>query len=193
MKRTLLPLLLFALACGDGNLLQPDQNMGITPHGPPTVLAADHHAVEKWTFQTDVTFVGPVIGDLTPHVTPSGVIHAGYTVNHFRMDSEDIVGDWYFKGKYHINMENGKGRSIGGTILGEITWSKIGKVGTFECVGAYKIENYPDPAAFIQYGNVSGCQGTGDFEGMKMKGYLTNEANPGLGFATIYDFTGEIW
>lgn len=193
MRRALLPILLFSLACGDGNLLQPEADLAVTGDPPGTVVTADKASGEKWAFQTDVIFVGPVVGDPDPNITPSGVLHAGYTVNKFRMESDDLIGDWYFMGKYHINMENGSGRSIGATIRGEITWSKIGKVGTFDCVGSYKIENYPDPTAFIQYGNVSGCTGTGDFEGMKMKGYLTNEAVPGLGFATIYDFTGEIW
>lgn len=74
-----------------------------------------------------------------------------------------------------------------------ITSSALGQ-GTFECTATLKIENflldpYPGPD-FIQYGNFSGCRGTGDFAGMKMKGYGSNQPNPGI---FIYWFWGEMW
>jgi hypothetical protein len=63
--------------------------------------------------------------------------------------------------------------------------------GTFDCTATGTIEDYlPPDYAFLQYGSLTGCHGTGDFEGMHMKGRFTNEANPGIG---DYDFWGVLW
>jgi hypothetical protein len=65
--------------------------------------------------------------------------------------------------------------------------------GTFACNASFKIENFPTDET-IQYGTVGGCDGEGDFEGMRLRYYVTNEANPGMGGpGTIYDFRGKIW
>jgi hypothetical protein len=39
----------------------------------------------------------------------------------------------------------------------------------------------------------TGCHGTGEFEGMRMRAWISNEADPGTGGDTVYDLWGEIW
>ncbi len=63
--------------------------------------------------------------------------------------------------------------------------------GMFECNATFKIEGYPD--SFTQSGNLAGCQGSGDFEGMHLWSHLDNKAHPGLFDVAIYDFHGVIW
>jgi len=142
-------------------------------------------------FVAQVTFVGTVDPGFTK-VTPSGVIHGTDLVNEWAV-AGDLVGRWYFMGKYHINTGTGAGRSVTIPAWFEIQSSKWGMTGTFECNASFRIENFPTDA-FIQYGTVGGCRGAGDFAGMNLRYYVTNEANPGMGGpGTIYDFRGVIW
>jgi len=179
MGRTaILPFLALALACGD-TPLQPTEDLA-----PDAVAQAK---AAKTPFASQLTLVGPVEpGDV--RISHSGVLHGTDLVNEFAMTG-DLVGSWFFIGKYHINPNNGKGRSIGNPGLVVITSPMVG---TFECKGGGKIENWPTDD-FIQYGNQRGCKGTGDYEGMRMKARISNEANPGLGAGAIYDLWGEIW
>jgi hypothetical protein len=40
---------------------------------------------------------------------------------------------------------------------------------------------------------MSGCKGTGSFEGKRMKGLISNQNDPGLFLDSTYDFWGKIW
>ncbi|HZD04655.1 MAG TPA: hypothetical protein VE173_07050, partial [Longimicrobiales bacterium] len=98
--------------------------------------------------------------------TPSGIDHYSGYVNRFDMTG-DLVGHWWFQGTVHWNTRSGKVTDFSRPVLVEINASALGKVGTFECVGSFHIRDYPGPD-YVQEGNVTGCHGTGDFEGMKM-------------------------
>jgi hypothetical protein len=128
------------------------------------------------------------VGTVEPgdtRLSHSGVLHGTDLVNEFAM-AGDLEGTWFFQGKYHINLNNGKGHSIVGPSLLVITSPGTG---TFECHGSAKIEHF-GTSEQIQYGSGVGCHGTGDYEGMRMKSLISNEANPGT---SIYDLWGEIW
>ena len=141
-------------------------------------------------FFAEITFVG-TLEPGEARISPSGVIHTTGLVNEWAMHG-DLVGPWYFVGKYVLNPKTGTGRSISIPIWFEIQDSKWGMTGTFECNATFKIEGYPD--AFTQSGNLAGCHGSGDFEGMNLWSRVNNEAHPGLGGPeTIYDFHGVIW
>jgi hypothetical protein len=183
-----LPLLALAFACSDGNPLLPDDEAFFTSESLIVSHAPGQNA--KWSFHSEVTFVGPVGEPVIPRPTPSGVLHSDGLYNEFEMNG-DLNGSWFFIGKAQANPKNGMGRSLGALILVDITGSDLG-VGTFECKTSAKIENYPDFATFIQYGNVTGCKGTGAFEGRQMKAYVTNKDHPGL-ITGVYEFSGEIW
>ena len=138
---------------------------------------------QKWHFEAVLTFIGTVEpGDV--RVTPSGIIFGTDLINAFEMTG-DLEGVWYFIGKFRANPRDGRGRSIAMPVLLELTSPGIG---TFECSATGKIEGFP--LEIIQYGNQTGCHGTGDFEGMKMRARFTNEANPGI---ATYELIGEMW
>jgi hypothetical protein len=101
---------------------------------------------------------------------------------------EGLTGFWYFIGDYILDLKSGKGGSRARPALFVIEESALG-TGYFECVATAKIEGFTG-LEYIQYGNFAGCHGFVDFEGMRMKGYLSNEANPGT---DIYDMWGEVW
>ncbi len=67
-----------------------------------------------------------------------------------------------------------------------------GMTGTFDCTSSFKIENFPT-SDFTQVGLFTGCHGTGDFEGMNLWAYVSNEDHPGLGDTATHDFHGVIW
>lgn len=184
---TALPLLVLAAACADAGMVQP-----VPEDSPDLVLLADAPGTKVpggWEFFTQVTFVGTLEPGET-RITPSGVMHVKDLVNLWLMNG-DLNGSWYFQGDVNLNLNNGMGRSRSLPMLAVIEASPWG-TGTFECNASFKVENYPD--AFTQSGVISGCHGTGDFEGKRMKGYLTNEANPGFGGPDApYDFRGVIW
>jgi len=187
MRKVLfLPSFPLLFACADGTPLQPDLQ-----EGQRLLSVAQSPGPDGgWSFQTDAVLVGPVEPGTT-RATPSGVMHIDGVVNESAMTG-DLNGSWFFIDKFHAFSKQARGRSIPSPVLIVITESDLGS-GIFECAGSFKFENYPDFETFIQYGNVSGCHGTGDFAGMRMKAYLTNEADPGLGFVTTYDFSGKIW
>ena len=191
MRRlALLSVLVLAAACPEVPVVQPVLD------GPAAdaVVTADRFAQVNGglQFSVEVRFVGTV-EPATLHPVQSEVLHGRGVVNEWSVEG-DMSGPWYFIGDYKVNPKNGMGRSIAAPALFIVEESKWGMTGTWECRNSFKIENWPDPRAFIQYGNLTGCHGTGAFEGMKMKGRMTNEDHPGLGDAlTIYDFWGVIW
>lgn len=177
------------LACGDG-LVAPGQDraseLDISDARAAQSLL-DLEPGEKWAFASQLTLVGTVdAGD--QRVNAGGILHIDGLINEFAMTG-DLVGSWFFQGQGHINLNNGRGRSVSSPAL--LVIASPG-VGTFECPATGKLEFFPT-ADFIQYGNHTGCHGTGDFEGMRMRAWISNEANPGTGGDTIYDLWGEIW
>jgi len=186
-KLVFLPLLTLALACGDGNPLQPDDQASLTPEQPDLMVSQAPGQNAKWSFHAVAD--NPAFQGLDDAwTTPSGVDHYSGYVNRFDIWG-DLVGYWWFQGDVHLNTRNGKARTISRPVLVEIWESGLGKAGAFECVGTFKIEDR-FTEDFIQYGNMTGCHGTGDFEGMKMNAYVTNENDPGT---STYQLWGEIW
>ena len=176
-------LLVLAAACADAGMLQP-----VPEDSPDLVLTADAPGMKVpggWEFVATATFLGTVEpGEI--RVTPSGVIHVKDLVNEFRMEG-NLNGYWYFQGDYNLNPNTGMGRSRALPALFVIEASAVG-VGTFECNSSFKIEDFS--TALVQYGVTSGCVGTGDFAGKRLKGFSTNEANPGV---FVYELRGVIW
>ena len=177
----LLPGLVVCFACSE--IAAPDA----PAVDPLSELIASQDArgagADKWQFEATLTF----IGTLEPEeirITPSGVIHGTDLVNAFEMTG-DLEGTVYFIGKYHLNPKTGMGGSVAAPNLIEIT--SPGQ-GAFECRSSYKLEGFP--TAVVQYGVLTGCAGSGDFAGMRMKAWTSNEANPGV---YVYEFVGEIW
>ena len=185
-------LLLFAFACTDANMVQPEPDPSVNPALSADPFSNVHGGME---FTAQMVFVGTVNpADL--HITPSDVWHGSGLANEFQLTG-DIEGLGYFQGDYHINTNNGKGRSISQPSLTVIEGSTWGMTGTFVCNNTSRIQDFSltDPETMMQAGNMTGCLGTGDFEGMRMNVRLSNEANPGNGGAevTFYDFWGVIW
>jgi len=178
-----LSLLVLAAACADAGMLQP-----VPEDSPDLVLLADAPGTKVpggWEFVATATFLGTVEpGEI--RVTPSGVIHVKQVINEFGMEG-DLEGYWYFQGDYNLNPKTGMGRSRALPALFVIEASAVG-VGTFECNNSFKIEDLS--TAIVQHGVTSGCLGTGDFAGKRLKAFSTNEANPGV---PVYQFRGVIW
>ncbi len=185
MRRTgALSVIALLAACAEGTVVQPEVA------GPPEpALAAAYSQIPNvpggMEFTAIITHVSVIDPGVT-HVTPSGVIHVSGIVNEWAMTG-DLSGPFYFIGGYQIDPKTGMGRSVGKPVVFEIQASRWGMVGSFTCNGAFRIENFP---AITQYGTAAGCHGTGDFEGMLLKAYISNEANPG---GIAYDAYGVIW
>ena len=188
MQRLLfLPLLGFLIACGDVNPMQPGDDPGITEETLSTMTSQEPGENAKWSIHAMAN--NPVLQGLDDFwTTPSGIAHYSGYINRFDMGG-DLTGYVYFMGDVHTNTRSLKGRTMARPFFFDIRSSVMGKIGTFACVGTFKILGFPGPE-YVQYGNVTGCQGTGDFAGMSMKGYTSNELNPGT---DLYDFWGEIW
>ncbi len=187
-----LSILALAMACTDANVTQPESLVALdaaTPGEPQLTTINGRFTAPKagWKFQAQLVFTGPIAaGEMS--MTPSGVMHVTGAINAF-----DIIGDLEgsntFNGNYHIDTKTGRGGAI--NLHGTFELTSPG-VGTFECGGSsFRIEGYLPPAyAFVQSGNMAGCNGTGAFEGMHMKGQFTNEGDPG---SSTYDVWGVIW
>lgn len=186
-KLTVLAVLSFVAACTASDArLTPDP---VSPGEPQLTTINDRFTTPSsgWEFQARLVFTGPIAaGELS--MTPSGVMHVTGAANAFDIVG-DLVGTNTFVGNYQIDTRSGRGRAINteGTFV-----LTAPAVGTFECGGSsYLIEEYlPPDYLFVQSGNFAGCNGTGAFEGMHMKGQFTNQANPGVG---DYDMWGVIW
>jgi len=186
-KLLCLVLLGSAVACEDGNPMQP-QGEPVVEKGPiPAAASQDPGENAKWSIHALAN--NAVLQGLDDFwTTPSGIAHYSGYVNRFDMWG-DLNGYAWFIGDVHSNTRLLKGRTIARPFLLEVHSSVMGKAGTFECVGTFKLLGVPGPE-YVQYGNLTACQGTGDFEGMMMKGYTSNELNPGT---DLYDLWGEIW
>jgi len=186
-KLALLSLLILALACGDGNPLQPDDQASLTSDQPGLVVSQAPGQNAKLSIHAMAG--NPVLQGLDDFwTTPSGIAHYSGYVNRFDMWG-DLTGSAWFIGDVHSNTRSAKGVTMARPFFFHVTSSVMGKVGTVECVGTFRLLGYPGPE-FVQYGNLTGCHGGGDFEGMSMKGYTSNELQPGTG---TYDIWFEIW
>lgn len=174
------------VGCTDGGVLQPEPDLATVAAVP------DHSQFAKiqggMAFQTRLNFVGPLDAGET-WMTPGGIMHVLGAANLFQFqEGGPLEGTWTFSGKWHLNTKTGKGKSINVDGISVLT---VPGEGTFDCTVTGIIEDYLPPAyAFIQYGNFTGCQGTGELAGLHMKGRFSNESNPGIG---DYDFWGVIW
>ena len=183
-KLNVLPFLLFALACGDSTLVEPPAETELD-----LVVTADRAVRTEYTFQANRDWsCGEAEGCLpaTVRYTPSGV---GF-FNDFRalfVVTGGLVGDLWVMADIKINLNNGKG-TASGTAFFDLTEPGVG---TFECQVHADYEGYNAASSFryVEHARYSSCEGTGDFEGKKMKAWLNNEANPGL---AIVDGVAEI-
>ena len=178
------------VGCADAGLVQPEAEVSLSP----VMAAAPAGSIKNgMEFVSTLQFVRTVEAGAIRD-TPGVMQHGLDWVNEFRMEG-DLEGFWYFQGDYHANLKTGAGRSIAKPALIDIQSSRWGMIGTFECNLSAKWEylDLSDPLSStqIQYGNTTGCKGSGDFAGMRMNAYFTNEASPG--FLGIYDFSGVIW
>ena len=158
-KLLLLPILALALACEEAPNHQADADPLFAPASRQLMVL---NAVE--------TFDQPYTGDIT--VTPSGILHMRNIHNGFVV-SGDLEGYNHVYGQAMIDTRTGRGEASG-TSLYELTSPGVG---TLECTWKSKLYDYP---VFLQYAKYT-CNGTGYFEGMKVKIYGNNDANPGVG------------
>jgi hypothetical protein len=184
MRKVLFPLLLLAaLACTDSSVLEPpvQQEMSLE-------VAASSVLRTEYSFQASRDWsCGIEEGCLpgTERYTPSGVAFFEDFKALFEVEG-DLVGDLWVMGRVKINLNNGKGVA---TAAVQFDLVEPG-VGTFRCQAHADYEGYNPPLfAYVEHGRYSSCEGTGDFEGKKMKAWLDNEANPGL---AIVDGVAEI-
>jgi len=155
----------------------------------PTAMAQSAAANVKQDFHVQVFFTRTVEAGGV-RVNSAGIVFGYDLINEFETVG-DLNGFWYFQGKYKANPKNGKGLSITSPALWVINESEWG-TGTFECNNSFRMKNWPTDD-FLQYGNLTGCTGTGDFEGMKLRGFVSNESDPGLFVDSVYEIWGEIW
>ena len=153
MRRlALLPLLMFAFACNDSTLVQPENDLTIAAaQAPRTVYAFDLIDDPPHDYGESLT-------------TPSGILHM-WDYDFVYEAVGDFVGVQHVYGRATINTNTGKGNASG-TQLFELTEPGVG---TWECRWHSQI----DGAA--QHGWFYSCKGTGYFEGMKMKGESVSE------------------
>ena len=143
MRRVaLFPILVLAAACSDDDILQPGAA------APPDVVAAAAVPVTPANGGLVLRFVGTYVGPVDPgqmRITEGGVLHRTELTNGFAL-SGDVEGLQYWHGDVNLNLDNGKGPTIGQWIWYEFS-SLLGQPvnGGFECRANGLIENYPGP------------------------------------------------
>lgn len=179
-KLVLLPVLTLALACSDTTFVEPP----IEPEPGPSVVAAKVMTM-AYNFEADIFwFCDAELGCGTDRVTPSGVAH-GKGLEIGLISTGELVGELWVTADYNINMVNGTGIANASAVL-NLTSPGIG---SFECKGHAEFEGYSPPDfAYVEHLRYSGCKGSGDFEGKKMKFWADN-AGPG---STHYVGVAEI-
>lgn len=178
MHKVLFPLLfVVALACTDSSLLEP-------PVEPEMALevAASSSLRTEYSFQASRDWscgVGEGCLPGTERYTPSGVAFFEDFKILFEVEG-DLVGDLWVMGGVKINLNDGKGVATA-TVLFDLIEPGVG---TFLCQAHADYVGYNPPLfAYVEHARYSSCEGTGDFDGKKMKAWLNNEANPGLAIA----------
>lgn len=174
----LLPVLLVGAACADHDILQPVD----APFSDVAAAAVANPAQGGWEIQFTTAFSGVInLGDTR---LASHNLLGKDALNAFAVTG-DLTGTWYYGGQFHVNLKTGKGVGISHVNRLDITSPGTG---SFVCQSHNWISDYL--TAIVQYVNVYSCEGSGDYEGKKMKATGSNEANPGL---FIYHFTGVIY
>jgi hypothetical protein len=162
-KLLLIPMLALVLACEDAAVYQPDADPLFAPASRPLMVLT-------WQQMPDQYFSGKT------WLTPSGIIqirnaHSGAWV------TGDVEGYAHVYGQGHIDTRTGRGEGSGHSVF-ELTSPGVG---TLECTWTNTTYDWP---VLRQYSKFT-CQGTGYYEGWKVKAEGTNEANPGSGPYTI--------
>jgi hypothetical protein len=169
------------LACTDDGIVQPAT-------APDDLMAAastpSNPAQGGWEFA--------VVATNTQTLSFGKNFFAAHNWHIFELADEfqltgDMEGWLYQTGDWHVNLKAERGTAIEFENLFVITSPGTG---TFECQGSSTLVDYPGP--WVRSGKLYSCEGTGDYEGMKMKARFTNEANPGVQ-PTIYVITGVIY
>lgn len=168
-----LTVLTLATACADAGIVQPE------PESMDTPVSFDRAMDMPGAMEFFSTFT--FVAERDPgvvHITPSGVRHRTGLVHEWAMVG-DLTGPVFFEGNVNVNPSTGKGVAIGKPLWFNVQISKWEMTGTFACNNLGMLENYPAPD-FTMHGHLSGCKGTGDFEGMNLWASFSNEDSPGL-------------
>jgi hypothetical protein len=100
-----------------------------------------------------------------------------------------VSGSESFFGDVTLNYANARGSQRGHSTRFVVDESPVG-AGAWDCRATYVMEPY-EGGGWVAWGQVTGCKGTGVFEGMNMKLFGTNE--PPLPPGQTFRFSGEIW
>lgn len=184
-KLLVLPLVALLSACADTSPVELPITPDLDAVAAPATAAATSYAFQVWRDWACGEADGCSFG--TSHTTPSDVIHGQGLVLHVSLVG-GIVGEAWVTVAYNINFVNGKGVA-NGTV--EFDLAEPG-VGTFTCAAHAEFEDYAPPDwAYVEHAVYSGCTGTGDFEGKRLKVWLDNEANPGSWDFSLPDYEGQ--
>lgn len=190
----LLPLLAFAGACSDGSPFQPEATVPPDAGQPEPTVSAMQALSPRWEVEFTLSFLRTVEpGEAA--VNAGGILHGKGLVNEFNLTGVmrrggvegEMAGLQYFMGDYVINQNKTTGRTRARPALFVISESPLG-AGTWACQGTYKAEPR-EGWGLVQFGEIAGCQGTGAFEGMRMKLYGTNDTPTPF----LFNMWGEIW
>ncbi|MDH3732194.1 MAG: hypothetical protein OEU54_01625 [Gemmatimonadota bacterium] len=174
--RAVIPLLALVVACsGDPGALGPEES----PAGPASV---SNPAQGGSSFIAVMSFIQTIDPGLT-QITPGNVLHTTGLVNEFAL-SGDLEGLAYFSGDFHNVLRTGNGPIVGG-IFFEIS---APGVGSFDCqTSASILRDFGTPDVTAT-GKISRCVGTGDYDGMGMKGTFSLRPD-----ASTWDVEGTIF
>ena len=167
MRKFVIPLLAFAMACSDASVVEPKAEALFSPASAPWLVLT-------WQETFDQSYAGETM------VTPSQVLQMRDIDNGFFVTG-GVVGYGHVYGRAALNLRTGEGNGSG-TAVYQLTEPGVG---TLECNWHSAIHGFP---VFVQYGQYT-CKGTGFYEGWKVKVTGNNESNPGVG---IYTQTAEI-
>jgi len=187
-KLLLLPFLALVSACADGTPVELPITPNLDAVAAPAAAAAETYTFQAWRDWACGEADGCSPG--TSHTTPSEVTHGQGLVLHVSLVG-GMVGEAWVTVRYNINFVNGKGVA-NGTVEFDLTEPGVG---TFACAAHAEFEDYRAPWTYVEHAVYSGCTGTGDFEGKRMKVWLDNEANPGSWDFSLPDYEGvaAIW
>jgi hypothetical protein len=177
-RLALLAILALAAACDEG-ILQPEAA------APPEVAAAAVPVTPAnggWEFTTVATFAG-AIDPGTTRITRGNIMHWDGILYAYVLTG-DLEGMWYWSGKANVDLDRGTGVLQGELVIFDLTSPGAG---TFECRTLGHSEDTFGPQWSLG-GPMMACHGSGDFEGMHMKGYGANR--PG---EYVFDIRGVIW
>jgi hypothetical protein len=192
---TLLPLF---VACGDATVVQPDAIL--TPADELAEVAASAQVAKdaRWEVEFFIAFKdmlqpGEPFGNPESPVFHLKNIGVEWFLSGTLRTAEGegpVSGLFYFFGDVTTNTANGRGVQRGHSIRFVIDESPVG-VGTFECRSTFTQKPGEGGVPVIS-GLVTGCHGTGVFEGMRMKLSGANQ-QPLPPEYYVYSYAGQIW